>query len=428
MAISTPAERRAWELLEEADRTARQLTSFREVFTRVLAENSFYQAKLDGCSFPPRSLEEFSQLPLTTKQDLIDSSTAPFAANLTWPAERYVRYHQTSGTSGTPLVVLDTAADWHWWMDTWQYVLDAAEITDSDRALLAFSFGPFIGFWSAHDALIARGTMVVPGGGLGTRSRLELINRSGATVIFSTPTYALYMAEVARQEGIDLRSSPVRIVVVAGEPGGSLPATRERIESAWGAKLIDHSGASEVGPWGYGDAQGAGLWVNEHSFLAETLKMDSNDPVPEGELGELVLTTLGRVGSPLLRYRTGDLVRATRLKTGPRRFLFLEGGVLGRADDMLIIRGVNIFPSSIEQILRGFPEVDEFRMTASRIGGLDQIKIEVEDRAGKPTRIAQALETQLSLKVDVQLVEANSLPRFEGKGRRFIDQRNEDES
>ena len=309
-------------------------------------------------------------------------------------------------------------------MDTWQYVLDAAEITPEDRALLAFSFGPFIGFWSAHDALLDRGTMVVPGGGLSTRSRLELLERSQATVIFSTPTYVLYLAEVARQEGIDLRRSSIKTIVVAGEPGGSVPAIRARIEEAWNAKLIDHSGASEVGPWGYGDATGKGLWVNEHSFLAETLQLDSNEPAAPGELAELVLTTLGRVGCPLLRYRTGDLVRATRATDGPRRFLFLEGGVLGRADDMLIIRGVNIFPSSIEQILRGFPEVEEYRMTAFRTDGLDHLRVEIEDSAGQPQRIAKELEAQLSLRVEVILVEPQSLPRFEGKGRRFVDQRN----
>jgi phenylacetate-CoA ligase len=254
---------------------------------------------------------------------------------------------------------------------------------------------------------------------------LELLQRSRATVIYSTPTYALYLAEVARAESFELRELPIRKIIVAGEPGGSVPAIRQRIEAAWDAELIDHSGASEVGPWGYGDAAGKGLWVNESSFLAETLELDSDKPAQPGDLGELVLTTLGRVGSPLLRYRTGDLVRGVRPSTGPRRFLFLEGGVLGRADDMLVIRGVNIFPSSIEQILRSFTEVVEYRMTAFRVSGLDQLRVEVEDLAAEPKRIAQALENRLSLRVEVILAPADSLPRFEGKGRRFIDLRGE---
>jgi phenylacetate-CoA ligase len=319
--------------------------------------------------------------------------------------------------------VLDTAEDWNWWIDTWQYVLDAAELGAEDRALMAFSFGPFIGFWSAHDAVAARGALVIPGGGLSTLARLELARASRATAIFCTPSYALHMAEVAGENQIDVASLEVRRLVVAGEPGGSIPAVRQRIEHAWNAKVVDHGGASEVGPWGYADRQGRGLHVTESEFLAEFLSVETGKTAVEGELAELVLTTLGRAGSPVLRYRTHDLVRPTWNSGGPNRFVLLEGGVLGRSDDMLIIRGVNIFPTSVEQILRSFPEVVEYRMIAHRDGEMDALTIQIEDRLGAPQRVARDLLLRLGLRVDVHCVPLGSLPRFEAKGKRFVDRR-----
>jgi phenylacetate-CoA ligase len=342
---------------------------------------------------------------------------------LTYPLSRYVRYHHTSGTRGRPMPVLDTAADWQWWIDCWQFVLDAAEVTAEDRAVLAFSFGPFIGFWSAHDALAARGGMVIPSGGMRTLARVELIRRTRATALFCTPSYALRLAEVARENRIDPASLEVRKIIVAGEPGGSTPALREQIEQAWKALVIDHAGASEVGPWGYGDQRGRGLYVLETEFLAEFRSLASGGPAADGEMAELVLTTLGRFGSPVIRYRTGDIVRPRFTAEGVNHFTLLEGGVLGRADDMLIVRGVNVFPSSLEQIVRSFPEVVEFRVTATRQGSLDGLLVEIEDRLDNPDRVARDLQLRLGLKTEVRCVPLGSLPRFEGKGKRFHDQR-----
>ncbi len=404
-----------------------QLARLNDLLATVQQANPFYARKLQGQALPLVRLDQLRELPFTTKSELsagaIPNGQAFYAANRTFDLDRYVRFHQTSGTQGRPLAVLDTADDWRWWIDTWQYVLDAAEVTAQDRALLAFSFGPFIGFWSAHDALMARGTLIVPCGGLSTRGRLEMIETSRATVVFCTPTYALRMAEAADESGISLRASSVERLVVAGEPGGSLPAVRQRIESAWGARVIDHSGATEVGPWGFGDREGRGLRVIESEFIAELLAPGTSQPAPPGSVAELVLTSLGRVGAPVIRYRTGDLVRASRPTSGTCRFLFLEGGILGRTDDMLVIRGVNVFPSSIEAILREFPSVAEFRMTASRQGSLDQLAIEVEDAEGQPERVAQQLERRLGLRIDVRTVPMGSLPRFEAKSRRFVDRR-----
>jgi phenylacetate-CoA ligase len=319
--------------------------------------------------------------------------------------------------------VLDTAEDWQWWIDCWNYVLDAAGVTHEDVALMAFSFGPFVGFWSAHDAVIARGALVVPGGGMNTLARLELLRTSQASVVFCTPSYALHMAEVALARQIDVGALAVRVLVLAGEPGGSIPAVRRRIEDAWQARVFDHAGATEVGPWGFADSDFAGLHVTESQFIAEFLSVETGRLAQQGELAELVLTTLGRAGCPVFRYRTGDLVRPVWRHDRTKRFVLLDGGVLGRVDDMMIIRGVNVFPSAIEQILRSFPEVPEYRMTVQKVAEMDQLVIEIEDHLDSPDRVAEELQLRIGLKVDVRAVPLGTLPRFEGKGNRFVDKR-----
>jgi phenylacetate-CoA ligase len=409
MSHNSAEYRRRLEAYDRAALADHQLARLNDLLAAILPANRFYADKLANSRQRLEHLDQLTELPLTTKEELISDDIAHYLpTNLTWPISQYVRYHQTSGTRGRPLSVCDTAADWRWWIDSWQFVLDAAEMTSDDCALLAFSFGPFIGFWSAYDAVVARGAMAVPGGGMRTLARLDLIRRTGVTVLFCTPNLAHFA---------------VRKIIVAGEPGGSVPATRDRIESAWNAKLTDHSGASEVGPWGYSDHLQRGLHVLEAEFIPEFLNVATGEPASAGQLSHLVLTSLGRHGMPVLRYRTGDLVKPVWPSEGPNRFVLLEGGVLGRADDMMIIRGVNIFPSSIEQILRSFPEVVEFRLTARKRGEMDALVVEVEDRLQDPSRIAEELQLRLGLKIEVRLAPAMSLPRFEGKGARFIDQR-----
>ncbi|MEE3368764.1 MAG: AMP-binding protein [Planctomycetota bacterium] len=418
--------RRKLEQLPRTQLETLQLQSFNALLEEVLPENRFYQTKLSGFSFPLNSLEQLCELPFTTKVELTAGvNDRNIAANITYSLDRYIRFHRTSGTHGKPLAVVDTAQDWKWWIDTWQFVLDAAQLDDSDRALMAFSFGPFIGFWSAYDASIQRGCLVIPTGGLSSVARLSLIRDHAVTAVFCTPSYALRLAEIATEHDMEIASWNVKRIVVAGEPGGSLPAIRQRIESLWRAEVIDHSGASEIGPWGYGDSQGKGLHIVESEFLAEFIVPGTDTPAAPGTLSELVLTTLGRHGSPLIRYRTGDLVEPYWFESGPNHFVFLKGGVLGRADDMMVIRGINIFPSSVEEILRRFPEIVEFRLTASRYGAMDKVTVEIEDLRQAPERVAAELQLQLGLKVDVSCVPIQSLPRFEGKAKRFIDRRNE---
>lgn len=416
--------RRELEHLDPGGLADYQLVRLNELVSEVISQNEFYAGKLGQYQFPLQTLDDLSELPFTFKHELAPADSKDgFANNLTFPVDRYSRFHRTSGTRGRPMMVLDTLDDWNWWLSTWQYVLDAAGITDRDRVVMAFSFGPFVGFWSAFEAVVSRGAMTAPSGGMNTIARLELIRSVGATAIFCTPSYALHMAEVARENQIDVSDLPVRVIVVAGEPGGSMPAIRNQIESFWNVKVIDHSGASEVGPWGYSDPAGRGIYVNEAEFVAEFRSMQSGNPADEGELSELVLTSLGRIGSPVIRYRTGDLVRPTWNDDQECRFVLLAGGVLGRTDDMMIIRGVNIFPTSIEQILRSFPEVLEYRLTAYKRGSMDEVTVEVEDRLNQPDRIVKELQLRLGLRVDVKTVEIGSLPRYELKGKRFVDNR-----
>lgn len=422
MNLATATERRRLEGLSRAELTRYQLDRLQNLLSRILPANRFYAEKLADVRVPPQSLEELSQWPFTYKEEL-QAVHGGEPANLTWPVDKYVRYHQTSGTRGRPLVVLDTPQDWEWWLNCWQYVLDAARVEPADRVYMAFSFGPFIGFWSCYEAAAARGCLVIPAGGMNTVARLELLRASRATVLCCTPSYALHMAEVAADHNVVPKDLAVRALILAGEPGGSVPAVRRRLQEAWQAEVLDHAGASEVGPWGYGDARGQGLHVLESEFIAEFLAVGSGGPAQEGELAELVLTSLGREGAPVLRYRTGDLVRPVWQHGLHCHFVLLQGGVVGRADDMMVIRGVNVFPSAVDQILRSFPEVLEYRVLAQRRGELDHLRIEVEDRLGEPHRIAEELYVRLGLKVEVANVPLGTLPRFEGKGRRFIDER-----
>ena len=294
--------------------------------------------------------------------------------------------------------------------------------------LVASSFGPYVGFWSAFDAALARNVMAIPTGGMASVARLELARSLAATVLVATPSYALHLAEVARAQKIDTAKLPVRLVIVAGEPGGSIPAVRARIAEAWGAEVLDHAGATEVGPWGVGDLHGPGLDVIEPWFHPEFLAVDTGKAAGPGELSELVLTTLGRSGAPVIRYRTGDLVRPrwpseAEIAAGGRPWVCLDGGILGRTDDMLVVRGVNVFPGAIDDIVRSFPEVIEYRLTLTTDASLDMLLLEIEDHLAAPDRVARELQVRLGLRVDVQIVPIGSLPRFEGKARRVVDRR-----
>ena len=332
--------------------------------------------------------------------------------------------HQTSGTTGAPLRVLDTPETWDWWGRCWLEVLRAAGVTARDRLFFAFSFGPSIGFWSAHRGASLLGSLCIPSGGASTLQRLRMILDTGATVLLCTPSYALHMASVARKEGIRLADSQIRLTIHAGEPGASIPGTRARLEEAWHARVIDHAGTTEVGPYGLGCPLGKGLHVNENEFIPEVLDPQTSEPSLPGELGELVLTNLGRGAWPAIRYRTGDLIRARRSVCAcGSTFLLLDGGILGRADDMITIRGANVFPSAVEDIIRSVTALAEFRIRATRQGELDELEIELEESTAVCKEVVGHVRMQLGIRVEVRSIPTGSLPRSEGKARRFVDLR-----
>ncbi|HEX5269312.1 MAG TPA: AMP-binding protein [Gemmataceae bacterium] len=389
----------------------------------ILPRNAFYASRFAGAD-----PAEFARLPMTTKADLLHDQAAhpPYGTVLTYPRRDYCRLHQTSGTAGRPLRWLDTRASWDWMLRCWERMFAIIGLRPDDRLFFAFSFGPFLGFWTAFEAASRAGWFCVPGGGMSSGARLRLLLDNEATVLFCTPTYALRLAEVGREEGIDLPNSSVRAVVVAGEPGGSIPATRSRIEAGWGARVFDHSGMTEVGPMAIEcPANPAGLHVLEDDYLAEVIDPASGEPVPAGQVGELVVTNLGRLGSPLIRYRTGDLVRVDPSPcpcgSGTLR---LAGGILGRADDMIHLRGNNVYPGALEALLRRFPEVAEYRVEVDHSAALTALRVEVEPvnggGAGLVERVDRAIRDEFLFRAEVRLVPPGSLPRFEMKARRFV--------
>ncbi len=417
--------------LENASRSLieeHQLARLQLGLRRILPHNRFYEKKLFAgrATIILESLKDLSGLPFTTKQELItDQELHPlFGSNLTYPLSEYIRLHQTSGTTGHPLKVLDTQESWDWWADCWTSVYQAAGVTRDDIVFLAFGFGPFIGFWSAYEGAKRLGALTVPGGGMDSLQRLRAIEEVGATVLVCTPSYALRLAEVAQEHGLAMQSSSVRVTIHAGEPGASIPATRERIERAWSARAYDHAGMTEMGAYGFACSEQQGLHVNEGEFIAEILDPLDNQPLREGQTGELVLTNLGRWGSPVIRYRTGDLVRHGGYACGcGRTFLCLPGGVLGRVDDMLTVRGVNVYPSAIENVLHRFPEISEYRVIVTSEGTMDEITLQVECPARLTAAIAEELHVAFNLRIPIEAVVPGTLPRFELKARRVEDRR-----
>jgi phenylacetate-CoA ligase len=396
-----------------------------ELVELVAERNQFQRRRIEALDLggPPT----LSDLPPLTKAELVhdQENHPPFGTNLTYPLERYTQLHQTSGTTGRPLRVLDTADDWAWWSERFAHTLTVAGVGARDRVALAYSFGPHVQFWAAKAGLEGVGAMAIALGGMGSTQRLMTIAEVSPTALWCTPTYALRLIEVALEQRLESALDSVQRVLCTGEPGGSLPAVRARIEDGIGARVFDHAGLTEAGPFGYPCADGHGLHVDEHEFVCEIVDEELR-PTPLGERGELLVTPLRRTGFPVLRYRTGDVVVNTedRCPAGhPDRWL--PGGIVGRADDMVVIRGMNVYPSVIEEAVRHAPGSGEFRITFySEPTGMDEIKLEVELEDGKAAReLHDTMRKQLGLRVRVVPVAPGVLPRHDGKARRVVDER-----
>jgi phenylacetate-CoA ligase len=418
------------------DRTAieaHQWESLQSLLAILLARNPFQSARLQSAGVTSlTSLAEFvNKAPFTHQSELVadQAQHPPYGSNLTYSLEQYTRFHQTSGTTGRPMRWLDTPESWDWMIDCWTRVFQSAHVGPGDRVFFSFSFGPMIGFWLAFEAATRIGCLTISGGGMRSATRLEAILENQATVLCCTPTYAIHLAEVAREERLDLATAKVRTIIVAGEPGGSIPSTRALIERLWpGARVVDHHGMTETGPVTYECPKRPGrLHIMEAAFFAEIIDTSIQEPAEPGERGELVLTNFGRVGSPLLRYRTRDIVRRAAETPCPcgSSELALDGGILARTDDMVVVRGVNVYPSAVEEILRSHG-IAEFRVETSTARALTEMTIQIEpdidsdDSAHVADRVAGALRNALGLRVPVMCVPRGSLPRFDAKAKRWI--------
>jgi len=411
-----------------------QLDQLRKLLGTIVPANRFYTEKFRAAGFDANInlLEDFrARCPFTTKAELVADQRdhLPFGTNFTYPLEHYTRCHQTSGTLGSPLRWFDEPESWKWMVANWKRIFHAAGVTPADRVLFAFSFGPFIGFWLAFEAASEIGCVCFPGGGLSSITRLKLLLECGVTVLCCTPTYGLRLAEVAAHENIPFQNSRVRLLVVAGEPGGSIPASRAQLERRWtGARVFDHHGMTEVGPVSYECPVRPGvLHVLEESYLAEIIDPATRKPSAASQPGELILTPLGRVGCPVFRYQTGDLVKAASQPVCAcgTSDLALEGGILSRIDDMVVVRGVNVYPSAIHEIIRGIGAITEYRVTVDSSRALPELKIDIEvDDPASALAAREELEKSLhrafALRVPVESVPADTLPRFELKAKRWV--------
>jgi phenylacetate-CoA ligase len=402
-----------------------------ELFRKVLPHNPFYARKLSDTGIDPLTFvrqRDWLRVPFTTKAEFLDDQERhpPYGSFHSLPRAQYCRLHQTSGTAtGKPLRWLDTTQTWSAMLDSWVALFRIAGIRPDDRLFFPFSFGPFLGFWTAFDSAWRQGCFCLSGGGMSSSARLRFLMDNAVTVVLCTPTYALRLVEVAREEKIDLPSSPVRALIVAGEPGGSVPGTRQRIEAGWGARVFDHTGMTECGPIGIecNEAPG-GLHLLETECVAEVID-ERGKVADDGTLGELVLTTLARPGSPLVRYRTGDLVRFDpRPCPCGRALRRLEGGIRGRADDMIVVRGNNFHPGALQSLLHQFPEVSEYRLEVDETSVLPVLRVDIEPHPnadpGLIARVDQAIRNTLLFRAEVRTVPPGSLPRFEMKARRLV--------
>jgi phenylacetate-CoA ligase len=383
------------------------------------------------------SLDDLRRIPLMTREEWMQGQMEdpPFGPILATDRDLAIRYHTTSGTTGaTPIRVLDGMKDWEWIAEMWCYGLWGFGVRPTDIVFVAFGYSTFIGFWGLHYACEKMGCLTLPGGAMTTDQRVKQLHDMGATVVCSTPTYALRMAQEAKSLGIDLANGPVQRLILSGEPAGSIPATKKLIEEQWGAKAGDTAGMTELGTIMIFECedQPGGTHIIEDNYIEEVLDPESGEPVPYGEMGERVVTSFGRGFIPVLRYRTRDFVvkvPGSNCACG-RTFDIYDGGIRGRVDDMKLVRGTNVYPRAVEAIVREFPEIDEFQIHLYTEEGIrDEIELLVEIPAGGDAdRVLRDLGKKLSeahenLRFGVKKADDGSLPRFELKAKRLLDER-----
>jgi phenylacetate-CoA ligase len=414
-----------------------QLQKLREQLAHVYARSPFYRRKLDAAGIRPegiRSMDDVRRIPFTDKEELRLSQ----AANPPWgdfgcitPKEA-VRVFQTSGTTGRPVRIMISRKDWHeTFYEQFMHYRCGFGLTEDDVLFVPFNYGLYIAWWGFQTAMEKAGLMIIPGGGLSSKDRLRAMLDWDATAICGTPSYLLYLAETARKNDIDLPASLIRKAVTAGEPGAAILSTKKAMESQWGARVYDDLGSTEGGNFGHECVLQQGTHVIENMFIAEVLDPETLLPLEDGRIGELVLTNLCCESMPLVRYRTGDLVRFnhTLCECG-RTGLRLDGGVLGRSDDMFHFAGVNIFPTQIQNLLHEIDEFSqEYQLVVPRMGSGGHLRIRVEpaherisDAQMKQARdfLVEAVKYRITVTPEVEVCDIGTLPRVEGKAKRLI--------
>ena len=414
-----------------------QLQRFRERMQYVYDHSPMYRRKYDEAGIKAadiRSLDDIQNVPFTVKEELRESQALhpPWGDFICIPPEEGVRVFQTTGTTGIPVKAIMNKADWttHFY-EQFMHFMYGYGIKTSDILFVPFGYGLYIAWWGFQAALEQAGVMIVPGGAQSSENRVKNIFDWDATVVCGTPTYLLSLGDTAKRMGMPLVDSAIRIVVAAGEPGANVPATKSAIEELWGAKCYDDIGSTEITNFGFECVAQKGTHVTETMFYAECLDPETLKPVATGEIGELVLSNLCTESMPLLRFRLRDLVRFnTEICECGRTFLRLDGGILGRSDDMFQFAGVNIFPSAIENLIREVPEFsNEYQIVVPSLVRGKRLKILVEPDTPEISddRIAQAvkqfIETVkycITITPEVEITEIGKLPRFELKAKRLI--------
>jgi phenylacetate-CoA ligase len=412
-----------------------QLNLFRKQMAYVYERAPMYKRKFDQVGVRPediRTIEDVQKVPFTIKEELRQSQEKcpPFGDFLCISPEEGVRVFQTTGTTGIYVRSLLSKKDWYvHYYDQFMHFMYGYGITKADVMFVPFNYGLYLAWWGLQAAFEQAGVLVIPGGGQSSEDRIKNILEWKPSVICGTPTYILFLGDVAKKMGVDLSKTPIRIVITGGEPGAQVPSTKKQIETTWGAKNYDDVGSTEISNFGFECVAQQGTHVVESMFLAEVIDPETGKSLNPGQEGELVLTNLCCESMPLIRWRMGDMIKFD-VKTCDcgRTFLRLDGGVLGRADDMFQFGGVNIFPSAIENFVRETNEFsNEYQIIAPKRGAGKHLKIRVEpssptlskekmDRAVKIFK--ETFKYRIGVTPDVEVVKIGELPRFEGKARR----------
>lgn len=418
-----------------------QLTKFRKIVTWAYEKSRFHRKLYSQYGMEPGDIKTFSDIRKVPKVEksmmraIQAKDPYPFGDMLCVPLEDVSTYHQTSGTTGQPVYQADSWQDWEWWAESWAYILWAQGYRNTDRLFLPFGYNVFVAFWAAHYGAEKVGCEVVPGGVLDTEARILKMQELKATAFCATPTYVLGMADTAKRKlGINpAKDLCVKRITVAGEPGGSIPTTKKRIEEAWGARVYDHVGATEIGAWSYECTAQSGLHINEGFFLVEIEDIETGEAITAPEKpGKMIITALDRTAQPCIRFDSKDLIQWTeeQCECG-RTFRLIKGGVIGRADDITKVKGVLLAPTAIEEVVRSIPELcDEYEVVVTKKGDLDDITLKVEcflENTKSLDIIKERLVDQLRLKTNlgynIEFHDYGSLPRYEQKAKRFKDLR-----